>query len=58
MLALAILDGFCWDHGYHLGFDCPRCTNAKPQESAEDGHGRIYGLLEIYQRFVVSAIGR
>ena len=31
MLALAILDGFCFDHGYHLGFDCPRCTNAKAQ---------------------------
>lgn len=23
--ALEIEDGFCWDHGYHLGPQCPRC---------------------------------
>ena len=80
MLALDILDGFCWDHGYHLGFGCPRCTNVKvrmrvlnprfkifnpnwpchiyPQESAEDGHGRIYGLVEIYQSSLAPATSR
>ena len=58
MPTLDILDGFCWDHGYHLGFGCPRCTNAKPQESAEDGHGRIYGLVEIYQSSLAPATSR
>ena len=33
MPTLEILDGFCFDHGYHLGFDCPRCTNGKAQAS-------------------------
>ena len=33
MLALAILDGFCFDHGYYLG-DCPKCTHGKAQGSA------------------------
>lgn len=25
VMALDIEEGFCWDHGYHLGPRCPRC---------------------------------
>ncbi|KKL22582.1 hypothetical protein LCGC14_2434010 [marine sediment metagenome] len=34
MPTLDILDGFCFDHGHHLGFACPKCTKAKAQRSA------------------------
>ena len=58
MPILNILDGFCFDCGHYMGVSCPRCTNAKPQESAEDGHGRIYGLVEIYQSSLAPATSR
>ena len=33
MPTLAILDGFCFDHGHFLAFTCPKCTKAKAQQS-------------------------
>ena len=32
MSALELDEGFCWDHGYHLGPRCPRC-NRKQEET-------------------------
>ncbi len=32
MSAVELDEGFCWDHGYHLGPRCPRC-NRKQEET-------------------------
>lgn len=35
MSALELEEGFCWDHGYHLGRRCPRCSRNQEETTCQ-----------------------
>lgn len=37
VMVLDFEEGFCWDHGHHLGPRCPRCREARIGRRPRDG---------------------